>query len=589
MVLSYNEWLFEETLEPPRITIRPVYDRSGRTVMYNVHSIRLSFKVFDSDGAGGATDDFIEDVRKLLSQPAGYLVIQGIGYDDLIVNRPGGGGTRDAIWGPKPRVISCRQVADQACWHVDWECEVAIPDRCPDESSNPHKLLEWSYRVNYSVDMDGLTTRDISGTVAIPNTRKTVDNREVTETIDQHKELVMNAQRIPNFRRIPGRWNVHEDKSRAEYSFQDVQFATGSAPPPGVVEIDATHNFRNSTDSWFTYISTLSANIRIARDQPKSLSLRYFMQLFNSRQAAARAANAVLIPFSVDIREMVYAMQTSFSMSYFHTTTFKDRADLAPLAKLASAVRGILSESGLWRNPPNNDWVAWSKGMEGIDGPRGIAGLKLPKDHIVDVCDPDPSRAGKFGRFPPKKSSGLEPFKTFTVLPGIDELKKPPPPDKSWAKYSLRTWYLERDLTTRLNLLPPRPVKHSPRVINVDSDSGYRPEYDSPNENPYVYQFRAYPNITVVFEGEALRAGYMIDRPVFTEISGIKLIPMNDASCYFVTSVVADAIVPFCAMKFRLMYGLADIPGKAVATLPSPEHGGKSGGGRVLSGTFERL
>lgn len=577
MYLEYNGWLFEESLQPPRITVRPIYDRSQRTVMYNVHSIELSFHVFDSDGAGASTDDFLEDVRKLLTQPAGHLVIQGIGYDDIDVNRPGGGGTRDCIWGPRPQIVSCRQVADQACWHVSWRCDVALADRCPERPGSPDSLLEWNYQVAYSIDQDGLTTRSVSGTVAIPQTRNSVDDRRVRRTIDTRREEVMAAQRIPNFRRIPGQWNVHDDKCRADFSFQDIQFPSQHAPPPGVVEIRARHSMRTNGNSWFQYLHTISADIRMTRTMPKSLCWRYFRELYQARRAQARVRSAALIPLSISIDEDIYSMMTSFAINYLVSIPNpNNNGNLDANAKSELALREVLNNSGLWRDPPNADWSAWDAIMRPVYGPRGIAGLRLESDYIVDLCDT------KQSLFPPQNQKVL---RSGNPLPDNNRpLGDKPPAEKSWVKYSPRVKVMRKDETAQFSTLPFNPVDYRPRNKKIDDDSGYRSDYVPPSTAPFIFQRRANPLYTIVFEGEALRAAHAIDQPTLRTVGGMATIPMNDDSCFFETAVIADFLTPMCAARWRLIYALENIPTTAILPPAGPVHGGLPGSDRSLNG-----
>lgn len=564
VTVSYNGWAFDVTLEPPRITLTPRYSRDGRTVSHVVHRIELVAIVTASDTA---TD--MASLREYLTQPAGYLRIEGTGYGDLTVNDPGGGGVRDVMWGPKPTVLSTEQIGDNRAWRIRWTCETALPEQCPDASSRQDRLLEWSWSPSYTVGADGLTTRRVSGYVAIPQTRQNVDSRLVTRTIDEWKDTVMSQALIPGFRRTPGDWTVSADKCSAEFSFTDTQLEGYFAPPPGVIEVRADHEMRTVKDmGWFQYLHSLTATYKTAKGFPKAAAFNWFMGLWIERTNLTRRSGGQVIPLSISIRDSIYSMETTLAMRW--TTSMPGKPTDRGQNEKTNYIQRTVRDSGLWGQPPHSTWHEWAQSLEpNAWSPRGVAQIKLQaQDYIVDICDSRQNILAADQNVPE------EFLKAREIVPNNGV----PPPGESWLTF--RTWLNVDELpdTANLKLLPENEVTYDPSVeatIRIDSeDGGYQPSYARPQNSSEVIQQRAMPSYDVVFEGKAVRAGYPIPAPRLREVGGEKAYLVRDPYSYFIQDVNNNLIVPIATAIWRQRYRLANVPKRAILPPFNPLHGG---------------
>src|SRR5262249_26997306 len=84
--ISYNGYSYLVETQPVDIHTRPVYDQAGRTVAYVVHTLAFSTTVTSlnrtADTIDVDTSEKIGEIRRQLMQPAGKLVMSGLGWFD---------------------------------------------------------------------------------------------------------------------------------------------------------------------------------------------------------------------------------------------------------------------------------------------------------------------------------------------------------------------------------------------------------------------------------------------------------------------------------------------------------------------------
>src|SRR5436190_20805185 len=98
------------------VSSTPVYDRAGRTVTAVNHSLRIRQLIHDDS----STDTTMDTMKKILTTPGGALQMEGVGWGDVRVNLPNG--QRDCLWGPKPRLLSWKNMGKRSAW-VDWRVD----------------------------------------------------------------------------------------------------------------------------------------------------------------------------------------------------------------------------------------------------------------------------------------------------------------------------------------------------------------------------------------------------------------------------------------------------------------------------------
>ena len=94
--------------------------------------------------------------------------------------------------------------------------------------------MEWTFEVTYSIDVAGMTTRTIVGTIEIPAHRQ---DRSPSDIADEYRERLVLA--VPSgFRRTQQTFSISRDNRTLDFVIVDTEHASENAFPPGVVDAD---------------------------------------------------------------------------------------------------------------------------------------------------------------------------------------------------------------------------------------------------------------------------------------------------------------------------------------------------------------
>ena len=592
LICFYNGVTFPTETETVGIESRPVPDSSGRAVMYVVHKITVRATIATANQAAGATTDAtLAALRQRLTAYGGEFHYENVGFGNLTVNVPPGGPTvgangkaRDAVWGPKPEMLSWKPLGQLAA-EVTWSVQVAVPE-C-DTATYAFATMEAVFRLQFDKDESGYTRRVYSGHVRIPQTRATVNTRTLSDSADRLLERV-NPPPVPGFRRIPGSATLSEDKCRLDYTITDQEIGP-NYPPPGVVEVSCSHTA--STDQYYggQWFGTIRATYELARDTPRSTAFAYFYSVYEDRARQAqntpfrlagpkqgqRAAQVVLVRrLEVSEPEVYGKKGAAFSLTY----------------AFMSRVEDIVKASGMWRPVPNSNWQRWATSLANTAfHPRGNAKLRFnpADDAIVDLCAQSQSTLRAGGG--PTDTSALRTIGDKTINPT-------PPPETSWLRYWSVLWLEVLDETVEMKLLPQAPVNpyaSSPGNPYLNSPGaagflqGQAPQlYRGPSTpfntqvyaSPYasspgaagagggaVIQQRARPTVAAHLSGFAVRAGYPIAPPALVSVGGVPAVPANRGGPFFGHWIMASWFgLPIVGCWWHFRYLLAGTP----ASLP---------------------
>lgn len=576
-VVEYNEFTFPIWLEPPTVEVSSVLDSAGRVVVGVRYKLTLSCHIH-TDQLGSQPSDLDEQfelIRQQLTQPAGRLRVAGLGFGELDVNAIGGA-VRDMAWGPRPALISCRNVSDDRAWHIKWQVETIIPELCPDESAK-FRAMEFCYSPSWSQDLQGHSTRTITGHVTIPLTRRRPNDLTIDHTADELYEAVAAIPLIPNFRRIYGDRKLSEDRRRLDFTVRDVQLESPWSPPPGIVLIDANHSMRTAkAHSLFQWIHSLDAKYTVSRGWTKGIAWKFFQAYYRDKWRRIHQSKGVfIIVLGLSANDSTYTQATSFGMTF--TATMSKAAN-------PNVLSDAILNSGMYIPPPRHDWKEWSASLNGTAfDPRGVAKLRFlaSDDQAITICAPGKTPLIGTGR-----------SLTASSVPPIERDGFTPPPlpprENSWVLFRSRFRIVPRDRKAIIPLLPSGPVQAKPRKHNLDSDDGWRADYPAKPRAPFIVQERGEPLFYLEWEGEAVRAGYMIDEPYLEAAGGQKLIPLRWPGYGFEVETLADFITPLTHARWRLLYLLDGTPTSGIYTPPNPLLGGvtrkASGGGGGLGG-----
>lgn len=529
--IFYNGVTFPTETETLNIAVKPVYDSSGRAVKYVVYEVTLRAVLTGGVGVtGGAgpgplpADAVMADVRRRLTARGGEFHYEGVGFGQLSVNVPAAGPTaggqptpaRDVIWGPTPRIINYKPMGQAAC-EITWVVEVAIPE-CG-AAKYALSPMEFCFRLTFDIDRSGYTRRTYSGFVRIPQTRKAVDDRTLSDQADRVREDV-NPPLMAGFRRTPGRFTLSEDKCRLDFEVVDEELPA-NVPPQGVVEVSAsTTAVTGEALAGAQWAVTYNATYEMARDVPRSRAFKCFIDLLKDRVGGAGpdGKKPLILPRTLSVSEVeIYGRKAAtFSATYQATGAKVD----------------IVAASGMWRPVPGTDWGKWAASLAGTAfSPRGNAQVKLDAnvDAIIDLCGSSAHNLSAGGLPPP--AAEASPYSLETSRPD---------PKYSYISYGSIVHPEDQDEVHELKTLPPAggtistepfvPIPFPGYGLSTGASANAAPPGPSgsgpgtqaatidsitvdPSQTPPVVQTRAYPSRYVFLRGYGVRAGYPVEIP----------------------------------------------------------------------------
>lgn len=594
---SYNGFTFSPNLETLGVSIEPVYDSAGRTVVFSVFRFELRDLRQTPDGSGTVDAD-MQEIRRRLMKPAGEFRYENKGLGNLIVNV--GAGARDVVWGPKPRSLKWKLIGPGNAVEFTYAIEMALPD-C-DNAKYAFEVMEFNYRLQYAFDEFGDTTRTYSGFLRIPQTRLAADNRRLLDSADFYREKIWPP--VPaGFRRLPPEFAISEDKCRLDFSIRDQQLP-GPPPPPGVVAVEASHRMNSDKVYSAKWLGTVSASYQLSNNGNPIAAFGHFLRLLFDRASSGLRPDTGVFVLSMDLNEPdVYGHnRCAFSATY----------------RLNTAFQNIVLHSGLWKPVPQNDYTRWAASMRelGIWTPRGRANLKAPPtdDLILDLCQPT-KPIGPRGGTKPQQS---------TLRGALLNFQNPlPDPQRSWLAARNDVFVEQQDGSVLQALLPEnveevKPLQSSLRTgLGLPADGNFQtvlrtggigfPSGDAlagavagfAGDNQYanspgarqfagntdppaiVYrprsgpsnrvQYRARGQFRIHLRGFGVRAGYPIAPPTVLRVGGSAAVPMNRRGNGFVTGLMGSFFgVPVVKASWNLTFGLVDVPG-AIAVPYNPQ------------------
>jgi hypothetical protein len=582
-ICSYNGFAWNATANTLDFSVKPVYDRAGRTVVYSVFSITLTEII-----SGRPTDAVVQGALSALTQPAAGLYYNNRGVGNVFINV---GGDSDCVWGPKPRSATVKPLGGGNSCRLTWTIDFAIPTCGGARYTGP---MEFNYSTDITIDQSGYTQRTYKGYIVIAQTRPNADIRVVTRSADDWRELV-NPPLLTGFRRTPGQFGLSEDKCRLDFSIRDEQMGP-NALPANVILADADHSFANSspgqTHGWE---GVITATYELALTGRPQDAIQAFVRLCLDRTAALRAGKE----FKNKTLNFVLTKFTAADTKIYDKTTCR----FALTYRVAGATLGeILQSGGLWRPVPGDNWKAWAASVKLPQSARGYAGIRfIPgEDSIIDLCGRVPAVAGAGAAAPLIDTSldGIKPpadavlkggVKVAGVNAPLDNLFPAPPPERSWIVYDAKL-RVETDSGMVHGSVPPStPIPVSLATLRAAANAAGALDALDPDfaESPVgvgiaaaanaarvvagaavgalggtFVQQRKLPVYYVFLSGYALRARYPVPVPTITDTGGAPLFPVSrpDAGEGFETRIAGNVEYPVYEARWNLRFVLPQLP-----------------------------
>lgn len=589
-VLRYGSFTFPVTTKTIGVDIHPVPDTSGRTTKWGEFSLTVEFVL-----AGAATDAYVLAIIEQLTKYGQPLLYRGRGIPVVINVGP----SRDVNWGPKPEIVSLKPLSGPgiAC-KVLWRVTGCLPT-CRDGVTAGWPA-EFTYRMRYSIDASGLTTRAYSGRITIPGTRPPGDERVMPDSADYWREKIVPIVPL-RFRRTSSDFDLDETKLTCTFSITDTQHPGRSLPPAGVVKASFNHSVSCPPGKFYTWDVACSGTYELGLNTRPSVAIREFFRLVKERKdymlrelakapprKDGKKSSAAVVPVQFSVTEPdVYGLPVVQLMLRFRVVD--------------ANLEEMLGASGLWWPDTGSDARAWRTSMEEITGPRGTAGLvfTVGDDYLVDLCQKTSPR------LPP------EPKEVDVELFQVDPKKlmtrvfTQPKPYESWLRYNNKTSVEIRSNNTPIITMPRKPITSAQDIYDAavaattgtaqgsawNVGSPILPKVPSPfslNDGKSIdtrqygrvdVQRRGRALTFVVMEGSAMRVGYPVPRPDLIEVGGVKPVPMNrDGVEFFEHEMIGNMGFPVYAAKWRFRYLVPDADGSKAAigpieVLPNPLEG----------------
>lgn len=390
-VCSYNGFTFSsDYTDTKRITIRPVQDKTGRTVMYNEYTIALTTWITSTS----TTDPAVLTAKRQLTKFGGAFKYTGRGVGDLSINAGGTSASpRDVEFGPKPTVLGIEFHGRKNACKLDWEVTFKLPE-CSD-AKFAFALMEMNYAVEFHVHPNGRTDRVVRGELRIPNNRAAPGSRKLLDNPDTYREKIITP--IPKlFRREYQPFVINEAKTTLTFGWTDFEISQ-EVLPEGIVKAEFSQTTNSEGNSGFAkFITSFQGRYTLAQGFDVSYAKQAFHDALKARigtpvltKDRQAQADTTFVPMGFGFSQPdAYADE---NIAIFTTTV---------LMLNKTRLRDVFEKSGAWypiTDPKKKEenWDKWEKSLrDNALSPRGTAKLKFTtnEDRIIDLCGSEPSQ-----------------------------------------------------------------------------------------------------------------------------------------------------------------------------------------------------
>lgn len=369
---EYNGVLFD-AFGKSEVSSSPVYDDANRMVKYV--EIRFHFRGIASAGTLGqnatSTDDFIDFIRRRLTQNGGTLIYSEKGFGNFTVNI---GPLWDVDYGPHPKLVNFQPIGSKRACFVEWECITRVP-QCPngDQVLN-NGVVELTYSVNWTMDLDGIHVVTTTGKLEIaknfdtqaPNFNKTAD--------DFWNQIYITQQ--PGWQRDQRTKHLSHDRRTLTWTFQDRELPVPL--PNGQTRARIKHTFKNTNRGFVAFSHHIRGEFNTDRSLSRFTSFRNFIICVNNIIDNIRnsLSGVSIIPTEIECGEEILGLEETYAFSFLVAGTKINR---------------LITTSGLWQRIPNTDHISWLASIINSSGdPRGLLGndakYNINSDILVDLC-----------------------------------------------------------------------------------------------------------------------------------------------------------------------------------------------------------
>lgn len=623
--LEYNDFIF-----PPAITMqlssRPVETSSGRTIkriditltadfILSVEDFKSTapFATDNNDSLNfNAVTDSAElmdrryfDILQRISLKGKKLILNGLGFGPIYIHNDPRADVRqmDLNNGPTPKIVNCSKIHNGRALHLTWSIDFSISP-CRDKILlNKATVTEFDFAIHYTVNDDGMITRNLYGQLEIANFVTNKNEPKFNIETSKLKEKILRGAfpLVPGFERRSD-FTTNPNRTKIQFSITDTEIKSDSPYFPGTVKMDVRHSVSNANsnalapglknDQGLVYDITISGTIEVAPGKSKFWGWNALVGVLRSRLAET---DANYFMFFFGITDDIYGRGFTFNISY--KTTFNPK-EFWTRSKLFSPITRDANGKAL-------TWDDHNKEREKYLGPWGYDGEKVfrpdqAKDTVITICDEFdvPDQASKPDKpttsedvqesKPTQETSSLgatgvpklDPNKPVSSSPFTTKVTR----DRSFVSYS-NVAHISSDFNVAVAgvIGPSDAYKPKDTVTGANSFPSTQVNIDTIESNRLkttsnVVQTRGTGTHYLTLEGSAVRVQYPVAIPKVDSIEGFtgepvllweKTIPNQ------LTGFTADG-VPIYASEWKRVYSLPNLGSKVrIAAVPSQYMGGK--------------
>lgn len=471
--LSYNGVTFT-SLFRSRVTMEPVEDnamrttRCGRLKIVAEGSATLLTPNGELVSPGETIDTVMAETLRRLKAKAGRLAYKGKGLgNDLVVNDGAAGKLRDIAFGPTTKVLEFQPMGASRSALVSWQAEALIPlikGQVPvpvfvngdfigvqgagggAALTGVGALVQFNEECSVSYDEDNHATLTFRGTIEVPITRPTVNDRVVLRGgVDAYRKAFLN---FPNdllrYRVVRRNFTTSRDRRTCEYEMvleelPRMGLPFGASRARGTFSVK-NHKVGNSLLVNFLWICSLRGTYSINKVYPARWAWAAFVTLLKFRmeqsvrgnlpninnplpgqQQPPPVANPVANPnfqgalllnvagnplgaFQLlnqarnDLQAGQQAAQqldpknlkpllTNFGFDEGLYLDSRETVTFEATWRLVTGLDRLLLATGVWKYSGVEGGVRWARSTQELSGWKGNLACRLNADFIVDLGD----------------------------------------------------------------------------------------------------------------------------------------------------------------------------------------------------------
>ena len=388
--ISYNGLLFSGPMISSSVSLENVRGEDDRAVIYTNVSIQIKATIAiqecgiaQSELTGTTYLNMMDKIRHMLSQDGKPLIFEDKVFGQFRVNTSGVSGSFDMIdvnYGPRVKLASITPIASNKAFEVVWSCVAAV-GQCPDEAGFAEgevigttqaweigDIKQVVYAVEWTADHRGYSSRTTSGFIEIVMCPAVTEGFGLISADDYRDRLTIHMPKA--FRRTRSTWALNNKRDRINFQVTDAEIDSPNAYPPGVVDIEVTHEVSvGAASGWTKGLSTLRGHCEVANSVPASEAWEKLYTIIDTRITAARVAVGAIFLTNITVKESLFARRVEFSISFY---------------KLSSSPSGFLKGAGMFTATADT-WAEWRETMFGPDEEtngenytRGTTTTRLP-------------------------------------------------------------------------------------------------------------------------------------------------------------------------------------------------------------------